>query len=222
MIDLDARDPFAPRTFAEAGETTAIPEPGEKPVAVHAFERANFLAREDRDALPVLALDLGTNCGFALRTRAGVTSGTLNLTQRTRDTRGDRLLRFWRFLFDVQQATPLAWVAHEDVQGGGGPGQWLAAHSYAQFEGVLMLFAARVGIDVKAVHTGTLKKAITGRGAWPSGESKPALMRAVQSRGYTPSGQDEADACAVLEYFVGEHVAPMIAPKKPKRPKVPS
>lgn len=189
-------DPFAPEALAEiAAQAARSP--------TDAFADANFFPRNDPDALPVLALDIGTACGYALRTRAGVTSGTLDLSHRKIDNaRGDRLLRLWRFLAHVHAASPLSWIAFEDVAHMG-PGQMLAAHSFAQFKGVVLLFGSRARIDVRAVHTGTLKKAITGRGAFKKGESKPALMNAIRGRGFMPSTQDECDAIAVLEYFVG-------------------
>lgn len=190
----DVADPFAPDAIAAIAPKPAGP-----------FDRANFRARSNPDGLPVLALDLGTVCGFALRTAAGVTSGVLDLQPRAKGTRGQRLMRLWRFLFDVQQATPLAWVAHELVQGHG-PGGFETARAYAQYEGVVILFAERAGIEVRSVHTGTLKKAITGKGAWPKGQGKAKLLEAVQARGYAPDAQDEADAIAVLEYFTGTHV----------------
>lgn len=189
-------DPFAPEAIGELAAKAA-----KNPT--DALAEANFVARYDPDALPVLALDIGTACGYALRTRAGVTSGTLDLSQRKVDNaRGNRLLRLWGFLSHVHAASPLAWIAFEDVAHMG-PGQMLAAHSFAQFKGVVLLFGARARIDVRAVHTGTLKKAITGRGAFKKGESKPALMAAVRARGFEPSTQDECDAIAVLEYFIG-------------------
>lgn len=193
----EVADPFAPEAIASLAVRAA-----KNPTK--ALDEANFFAREDTSALPVLALDLGTACGYALRTRGGVTSGTLDLSHRKRDNaRGDRLLRFYAFLLEVNAATPLAWIAHEDVAHMGRK-QMLAAHSYAQFEGVLALFAARNRVPVRPVHTSTLKKAITGRGSWPKDQSKPALMAAVRARGFTPSTQDEADAIAVLEWALGK------------------
>lgn len=183
-------DPFAP-------DALVFVAPIECESSVVKF--SNFLPKPNPSARPVLALDLGTACGVALRTAGGVASSTVDLKQRTRDTRGDRLARFWRFLWDVQRSTPLALVAYEDVAHMG-PGQLMAAHAHAQFEGVLMLFAARAGVEIKNVHTGTLKKAITGKGAWPKGEGKARMLAAVQALGYTPDTQDEADAIAVLEW----------------------
>lgn len=187
-------DPFSPAALAAAG-TFLAPVPRDEIVV----NFSNFLPRPDPKALPVLALDLGTACGYALRTAGGVASSTLDLTQRTRDTRGARLMRFWRFLWDVQRSTPLALIAYEQV-GHMGQGQVMAAHAYGQFEGVLMLFASRAEITLKSVATSTLKKAITGKGSWPKGEGKPRMMEAIRALGYTPDSQDECDALCVMEW----------------------
>lgn len=179
-----AADPFAPAVLR------AVPESlGESNV----LERANLFAK------PVLAIDIGTHLGWALRTSTCVTSGTLNLAERARETRGDRLLRLWRWLHRIQTATPLALLAYELVQHMG-TNQRLAAHCYAQFQAVVLTFAARHQIPVKEVHTGTLKKAIAGRGSFPKGQAKEAVKAAIIARGYTPDTYDEADALAVLEW----------------------
>jgi crossover junction endodeoxyribonuclease RuvC len=158
---------------------------------------ANVLARVDPFARPVLALDLGTSLGFALRTSACIASGTLKLPDRRNDHRGFRLLRLWRWLHAIHAATPLDLVAYELVQFMG-PMQRLAAGCYAEYQGCVLMFCARNEIPVKSVNVATLKKAITGRGNHPKGEGKAAMANAVRGHGFTPLDDNESDALGVL------------------------
>ena len=200
-------DPFAPAALNPIPRSAPVggggdPSPPQPPLDDFAeLAPSNVVARCDPEALPVLACDLGTHFGWALRTSACITSGTLNLTERARETRGDRLLRLWRWLHNVQRAQPLSLVAYELVQHMGDK-QRLAAHCYAQFQAVLLMFAARNEIPVVDVHTGTLKKAITGRGSHPKGTGKDAMQAAVMALGYTPDSYDEADAIGVLHWAI--------------------
>lgn len=171
--------------------------PGRNTPDMPAAPGANFAARDWPGATPVLALDLGTHCGWALRTSAGVTSGRANWSERARETRGDRLLRYSRWLTSMH-VCGLGLVVYELVRGHG-PGQVLAAHCYAQFEGVLLMWAARHGVPVRTVHTGTLKKAIAGAG----NAKKDAMERAVREHGFAPDSHDEADAIAILLWAMG-------------------
>ncbi len=156
--------------------------------------------REVHDPLSknVLALDLGTTMGWALKTSACVSSGSMNWAQRRRETRGERLTRLWKWLHMVDRGNTLSLLAYEEVQFM--QKAHLAAHAYAQFHAVVLLFAARKQIPVVEVHTSTLKKAVTGSGKHPKGTGKAALMAAVRALGFTPDTQDECDAIAVLHW----------------------
>lgn len=156
-------------------------------------EPANVTPCDDPSALPVLALDLATHCGFALRTSRTITSGTVDFTERRNETRGGRLWRFQQWLADFHAATPLVLVAYERVNGHmRGPAQ----ACYAQFEGVLLCWCAKRQIPVRAVPVSTLKRAIAGTGK----ADKSQMIAAVAARGFTPNDDNEADALAVLLY----------------------
>ena len=191
-VATEPADPFAPEVLNAPREWT--------------LEAANVRAMPVEGAQPVLALDLGTSMGWALRTAACVSSGTMNWSDtRKGDTRGKRLLRFWRWLIMIQRGTPLALVCWEDaafIGSGQKRANMNTAAAYAQFEGITQMFAARHAIPVADVHTSTLKKAITGSGKHPKGTSKDALAKAVRARGYRFDTQDEADALAILEWAI--------------------
>lgn len=175
--------------------------PGNNPATTSTMspDDCRILARADPNALPVLALDLGTTTGWAHRTSRCVTSGTMNWTERRGETRGDRLWRFWKWMRDTHAATPLSLIAYEMVQHMGDK-QRLAAHCWAQFQAVVLTFAACKGIPVVDIHTGTLKKAVTGRGSHPKGTGKDAMIAAVRALGFAPEDHNEADALAVLHW----------------------
>lgn len=150
----------------------------------------NVVARADASALPVLALDIATRCGWALRTSATISSGTQDFAERRNETRGQRLHRFVQWLGGFQS---LSLVAYERVQGHmQGPAQ----SCYAQFEGVLLYWCARRAVPVKSVPVATLKKAITGTGR----ATKAQMIDAMTQLGFTPSDDNEADALAVLHW----------------------
>lgn len=184
-------DPFSPEALR------AVPE--------QLFHSENVVERRDPFALPVLALDLGASMGFAYRTSACITSGVMNWNLRARDTHGKRLLRIWRWLHAIHRATPLALIAYEVVHHMGAK-QVMAAHAWAQYQGVVEMFAARQEIAVKTVAVATLKKAITGRGSkHPRAEgqtgseaAKEAMLAAVRAHGFAPREHNEADAIGIL------------------------
>jgi crossover junction endodeoxyribonuclease RuvC len=187
---MDHPDPFSPGALA-ALDGKLVP--------------GNVRGEADPSTLNVLALDLGTEMGWALRTAASVSSGHMTWTVRRHETRGHRLLRFWRWMNNIQSAQPLALVAYEEVQFlGGAPGRGAAGYgtssAFAQFEGTMMMFGARHGVPVVGVPVSTLKKAVTGTGRHPKGQGKIALAAAVRQLGYGFDTQDEADALAVLQW----------------------
>lgn len=156
-------------------------------------EPANVTARDDFGALPVLALDLATRCGFALRTSRCIASGTADFAERRNETRGDRLWRFQQWIAEFHSAQPLSMVAYEKVQG---HMRGAAQTCYAQFEGVLLAWCAKRRVAVHAVNPKTLKRVIAGTG----NADKAQMMAAVRAHGYTPADHNEADALAVLIY----------------------
>lgn len=157
------------------------------------IEPANVRELCDADALPVLALDLATRCGFALRTSRTVASGTADFAERRHETRGDRLWRFQQWIADVHAAQALSMVAYEKVQG---HMRGAAQTCYAQFEGVLLAWAAKRQVPVYPVNPKTLKRAIAGSG----NADKARMVAAVRAFGFAPADDNEADALAVLIY----------------------
>lgn len=146
----------------------------------------------------MLALDLATRCGYALRTARCIVSGTADFAERRNETRGGRLWRFQQWVADFHAAQPLSLIAYEKVQG---HMRGAAQTCFAQFEGVLLAWAAKREVPVRSVNPKTLKRVITGTG----NADKAQMMEAVRGHGYTPADDNEGDALAVLIYATGRH-----------------
>ena len=141
----------------------------------------------------VLALDLGTTTGWALRGTDGlITSGTLSLKPSRYDGGGMRYLRFRSWLEQLAvEAGPIAAIHHEEVRRHAGTD---AAHVYGGLLATLSAWAEGRSIAYQGVPVGTVKRHATGKG----NAGKPAMIAAIRSRGFRPADDNEADAIAIL------------------------
>lgn len=146
--------------------------------------------------LTVLALDLGTTTGWALRSMGTTTSGCLSLKQSRFDGGGMRYLRFRRWLEQLQvDAGPIGAVYFEEVRRHVGTD---AAHVYGGLLGQLTAWCEEHGVAYQGVPVGTIKAFATGRG----NAGKAAMIAAVQARGFSPADDNEADAIAILLWAI--------------------
>ena len=141
----------------------------------------------------ILALDLGTHTGWALRGRDGtVTSGTTHFTPQRFEGGGMRYLRFKRWLTELNlNAEGLESVFFEEVRRHAGVD---AAHTYGGFMAHLTAWCEHHQIPYQGVPVGTIKKHATGRG----NANKAAMVAAMQAKGYAVTDDNEADALALL------------------------
>ena len=162
---------------------TTLPRPSERP----------------RKAL--LALDLGTHTGWALRSRDGtVTSGTEHFQPHRFEGGGMRYLRFKRWLAEVERAAGvLGAVYFEEVRRHAGVD---AAHAYGGFMAHLTAWCEHHQIPYQGVPVGTIKKHATGLG----NASKTAMVAAIQAKGYPVTDDNEADALALLHWALAQGV----------------
>lgn len=124
----------------------------------------------------ILALDLGTNTGWALGTESPDGSrlqlGTWTLMTRRQlveqaqmryDRRLDeRVCVLWRNIAAIHQKSRLDWIVFEDVQFAS---TTLQAHLWASFRTVVWLFCDHHKIKCECLATGKLKLHATGHGA---------------------------------------------------------
>lgn len=144
----------------------------------------------------ILALDLGTTTGWALRSMGITTSGRLSLKPSRYDGGGMRYLRFRRWLEQLQvDAGPIGAVYFEEVRRHVGTD---AAHVYGGLLGQLTAWCEEHGVAYQGVPVGTIKAFATGRG----NSDKAAMIAAVQARGFSPADDNEADAIAILLWAI--------------------
>jgi hypothetical protein len=142
---------------------------------------------------PVLALDLGTTTGWALRGRdGGVTSGTMAFRPSRFEGGGMRYLRFRHWLAHVADLSGgLARIVFEEVRAHAGTD---AAQIYGAFLGHLSAWCEERGVAYEGVPVATVKRFATGRG----NADKAAMVAAMRARGFAPTDDNEADAIALL------------------------
>lgn len=139
---------------------------------------------------PILALDLGTTTGWAMRTASGdILSGVQSFKPGRYDGGGMRYLRFTRWLDEINDGIGLIWF--EEVRRHAGTD---AAHVYGGLMATLTAWAELRGIPYAAVPVGTIKKHATGKG----NANKEAMIEAAKARGFNPADDNEADAIALL------------------------
>lgn len=136
--------------------------------------------------MKVLAIDLGTKCGWCVAEGDSFIAGTWNLAGGRFDGGGMRFLRFEQFL---REALPgVERVAYEEVRRHMGVD---AAHVYGGLQAVLTAECERQGIPYEGIPVATIKKHATGKG----NAKKDAMMNAARQRWSGFNGDDnEADA----------------------------
>ncbi|MEW6100582.1 MAG: hypothetical protein AB1666_15490 [Pseudomonadota bacterium] len=150
----------------------------------------------------ILALDLGTTSGWALRDRTGrITSGSQSFKPQRFEGGGMRFLRFKRWLTELKaHAEGIDALVFEEVRRHVSTD---AAHAYGGFLATLTAWCEHHGIPYQGVPVGTIKKHVTGKG----NASKDEMMAAMRARGYLPTDDNEADALALLHWAIQHHDA---------------
>ena len=141
----------------------------------------------------LLALDLGTTTGWALRAPDGmITSGTASFRNGRFDGGGMRYLRFTNWLTEMDRlAGPIATIWFEEVRRHAGTD---AAHVYGGLMATLTAWAELRGVPYEGIPVGTIKRHATGKG----NANKDAMIAAARAHGFSPADDNEADAIAIL------------------------
>ena len=141
----------------------------------------------------ILALDLGTTTGWAVRLgEDGITSGTMTFKPTRFEGGGMRFLRFRGWLAELATLSGgVARVVFEEVRAHAGTD---AAHIYGGFLGMLTAWCEEHEVPYEGVPVGTIKRFATGKG----NANKAKMVAAIQSRGFAPADDNEADAIALL------------------------
>jgi len=145
----------------------------------------------------ILALDLGSSTGWALRIAGEpIRSGTVSFRPSRYDGGGMRYLRFrgWleRFAADAGE---IAAIYYEEIR------RHLstdAAHVHGGLLATLTAWCEQQAIPYQGVPVGTIKRFIAGKG----NADKAAVIAAIKARGYRPADDNEADAIAILLWAI--------------------
>ena len=148
-------------------------------------------------ARSILALDLGTTTGWAIRGHEGlITCGTTSFRPGRYDGGGMRYLRFTNWLTEIDRLSgPIASIWFEEVRRHAATD---AAHVYGGLMASLTSWAELRGVPYAGVPVGTIKKHATGKGNAP----KAAMIAAARARGFSPADDNEADAIAILFWAI--------------------
>ena len=134
----------------------------------------------------ILALDLGTTTGWALRGSDGhITSGSESFRPQRFEGGGMRFLRFKRWLTEIKQSCDGIDCLHfEEVRRHISTD---AAHAYGGFLATLTAWCEHHQIPYQGVPVGTIKKHVTGN---PPPTTRPVPAKAVPrpTRRPVPSG----------------------------------
>ena len=148
----------------------------------------------------ILALDLGTTTGWALRGSDGhITSGSESFRPQRFEGGGMRFLRFKRWLTELKAVTNGIDALHfEEVRRHVSTD---AAHAYGGFLATLTAWCEHHQIPYQGVPVGTIKKHATGKG----NASKDEMVASARARGHAPVDDNEADALALLHWAIAQH-----------------
>lgn len=160
----------------------------------------NFIAEDKLKAKSILALDLGTTTGWAIKNRERkITSGSASFKQDRFQGGGMRYLNFKRWL---DQLPKMDMVYFEEVRRHLGVD---AAHAYGGFLSHLTSWCEMHQIPYQGIPVGTIKRFITGKG----NASKEEVIKGTQNLGHNPACDNEADALALLHLAI-QQVSPAI------------
>ncbi|MBF0629298.1 MAG: hypothetical protein HQL91_13865 [Magnetococcales bacterium] len=149
----------------------------------------------------ILALDLGSKMGWALRQADGtITSGTVEFRPGRFEGGGMAFVRFKKWLDEVVRfAGPIASLFFEEVRAHAGV---TASHVYGGFLAHLTAWSEEAEIPYQGVPVGTIKRHATGKG----NASKEEVIEAMRRRGHNPADDNAADALAILHWALDEEV----------------
>lgn len=151
------------------------------------------------DNKSILALDLGSQLGWAVRLHEGpITSGTLSFKPGRFEGAGMSFLRFRHWLDEVAMTSGgLSAVYFEEVRAHAGT---LAAQVYGGFLGHLTAWCEANNVPYLGVPVATIKKFATGKG----NADKKTVIAAIKSKGLNPQDDNEADALALLLWSISQ------------------
>lgn len=145
----------------------------------------------------VLALDLGTNCGWAMKADGNpLKSGTWHLKPLQFETEAQRYVRFR----DKLRAAIKAGVTHVVFEAVNFAVTTDAAHMYGGFRAILMVECTEAKIPMSSFGPGQIKKHATGKG----NAKKQQMLETALTKwpDQNVSDDNQADALWLLDYLL--------------------
>lgn len=167
----------------------------------------------------ILAIDLGTQCGWAVAASGRIhSSGSESFHVRRLEGPGARFIRFRRHLTDVlERVGSIHAVYWEDVRRHSATD---AAHAYGGFLAILTAWCELQNIRYQGngIAVGSIKKFATGNGA----ARKLEMVAWAKSKGHAVKDDNEADALAILTFALARERGdiPLVKVKREKRPTI--
>jgi hypothetical protein len=159
------------------------------------------LGAGDPGASAILALDLGTYCGWAVAIGREILSGVAEFRAARFEGGGMRFLRFRSFLAECATRTGgIAAVFFEEVRAHAGTD---AAHIYGGLLATLTSWCEATKIPYRGVPVATIKRHVAGKG----NADKKTVIAAVRRLGFEPVDDNEADALALLRWALDTNAA---------------
>lgn len=157
----------------------------------------------------ILAIDLGSQLGWAITNRAGDIQGGSEAFQTAKHGgHGGRFLAFMAFLNELRNRHGEIHVVYfEDVKNHSGV---LAAHSYGGLLAILQVWCKVNNVHMTPFGVGKIKQHWTGKG----NSDKAKMIAAAQQRGFDPKDDNHADALAILSLACHTEGRPFPAPSQ--------
>lgn len=144
----------------------------------------------------ILALDLGTQTGWAIYKDGQIVSGSQSFKTKSVDGAGMRYLRYLSWLDSIKKEHEIIdEVYFEEVRRHKGT---QAAHVYGAFKGILMMWCEEWMMPYHGVPVGTIKLFATGE----YHASKEMMIDAARECGYDVVDDNQADAIHLLRYAI--------------------
>ena len=136
----------------------------------------------------ILAIDLGTNLGWAMWSSGKIKFGTEDLQNSTWDGAGLRFLKLRKFLLERKDVDL---VVYENVMA---HSSTFASHVYGGYLSVIQYFCEEYEVPYTSYGVGQIKKGWVGKG----NAKKDAMIREAHNRGFNVKDDNSADALAIL------------------------
>lgn len=146
----------------------------------------------------ILALDLGSSTGWALRADGVILSGCQEFKNGRYEGGGMRFLRFKQWLTELRRGQEIHAVYFEEVRRHLGTD---AAHVYGGLMAILTSWCEQNKVPYSGIPVGTIKKHATGKG---NADKAAMIAAAEQLMGRFTKDDNEADALCLLHLALKE------------------